>query len=150
MEEEKNKTLEEGLNSRRQVFDNIIKELNQKMSSIDGLSEVINKVYSFRQDLIEYYYTLLNLLLSLQRKYNKKSSDLYYNFKVNGNNGYRYSSDSAINNAINAKLIEDKEKIDLLSVQTKYIEGTLKTLDNLIFSIGTKLKIFEYQHQFDK
>lgn len=137
-----NITLDEQLTKLQDKWNDYIKELNDKMKDINSLNELLNTVYSKRQDAIDLYYGTMKVLSVRTRDYKYKASNIY-NILKSGQAGLRYTNESAISNQIESKLISEKETIDLLTNFTNYIKETIQTIDNIIYGINNKIKLYE-------
>lgn len=60
-----------------------------------------------------------------------------------GSSGIRYTNESAINLQIESQLSAEKESVDLLDNFCKYMKDTISTIDNIIYGINNKIKVFE-------
>lgn len=135
-------TTEEKLNNIQEKWTTDITELNTKMKTITSINELLNTIYSKRQECNEYLHNLMFILARLQRDYNKNKS-LQYNKLKMGENGLRYTNDTAIYNQIDANLIEDKQMIDNMICHIDYMRESMKTIDNMIFGVNQKIKLHE-------
>lgn len=137
-----NISLEEQLVKLQDKWNDNIKELNDKMKDINSLNELLNTVYSKRQDAIDLYYGTMKVLSVRTRDYKCKASNIYNSLK-SGQAGLRYTNESAIATQIESKLISEKETIDLLTNFTNYMKETIQTIDNIIYGINNKIKLYE-------
>lgn len=135
-------SLEEQLSKLQDKWTDIIKELNDKMKTISSLDNLMNDVYTKRQEAIDVYYGTLKILATRTRDYKIKSANLYNNIKT-GANGIRYTNENAIATQIESKLFAEKETIDLLTNFTNYLKETIQTIDNIIYGINAKIKLYE-------
>lgn len=118
-----------------------IKELNEKMKSLPELDSLLNVVYAERQNACDYYFSLLNILSKLGRQYKAEFATKYNYYKTQSQ--IRFSSDSAISAQIESDLIDMKEKISFVETHYKYMQETIKTIDNIIYGVNNKIKIYE-------
>ena len=118
-----------------------IKELNDKMKSLPELDSLLNVVYAERQNACDYYFSLLNILSKLGRRYKAEFATKYNYYKTQSQ--IRFSSDSAISAQIESDLIDIKEKISFVEAHYKYMQETVKTIDNIIYGVNNKIKIYE-------
>jgi hypothetical protein len=135
-------SLDEQLMKLQDKWTDNIKELNSKMKNINSLNDLLNDVYSKRQDALDLYYGTMKVLAARTRDYKIKASNIYNTLK-SGQAGLRYTNESAINTQIESSLNSEKETIDLLTNFTNYIKDTIQTIDNIIYGINTKIKIYE-------
>ena len=137
-----NISLDEQLTKLQDKWNDYIRELNEKMKDINSLNELLNIVYSKRQDAIDLYYGIMKILSVRTRDYKSKASNIYNTLK-SGQAGLRYTNESAISTQIESKLIYEKETIDLLTNFTNYMKDTIQTIDNMIYGINNKIKLYE-------
>ena len=136
-------TLEQKLIHHRENWTNEIKELNEKMKTLPKLDELLTIIYAKRQDAVDYYYSMNNVILNQNRKYKKSANDMFMNIKTNGFNGVRFPNDTAIMKIIETELAGEHETIELLSNHNNYIKETIATIDNMIYGINQKIKLAE-------
>ena len=120
---------------------NKIKTLNEKMKDLPSLDSLLNEIYSERQNACDYYFGLLNILGKLSRKWKVEYAAKYQFYKTQSQ--IRYSSDSSINNQIEADLEEIRGQIAMVETHSKYMSETIKTIDNLIYGVNNKIRIYE-------
>lgn len=143
MEEESNQyTPEDKLKAVQTKWTWIVKDLNSKMKTLPDLDKLLGEVFSRRQDLLDYYYSVLTILVKLSKSYKAKYAERYNYYKA-GKNGLRYSNDSSIQLQIEADLQDEKETISLINNNINFCKDTLKSIDNLIYGINNKIKIYE-------
>ena len=142
LDKNQNYSLDEQLTKLQDKWNDYIKELNEKMKNINTLNELLNIVYSKRQDAIDLYYGTMKILSVQTRNYKSKASNIYNTLK-SGQAGLRYTNESAISTQIESKLIYEKETIDLLTNFTNYMKETIQTIDNIIYGINNKIKLYE-------
>ena len=142
MEATEHMSLEDKLSAIQDKWVNSVHDLNAAMKTLPSLNDLLNKVYASRQDAVDYYHSLMTTLMALSRKYNADRVELYKNLKM-GTNGLRYTNETAINNQIEAVLIDQKKQIQLINNHIEYMKETIKTIDNMIFGIGQKIKVYE-------
>lgn len=140
--QEQHITTEDKLKSIQEKWVKIISDLNMKMKDLPGIDSLLNEIYSRRQDLCDYMFSVLNILGKLTRRYKTKYAERYNYYKL-GKNGLRYNNDSAITIQIEAELEEDKSNISMLSNNIDFCKETLKTIDNMIYGVNQKIKIYE-------
>lgn len=141
MNSETDLNLENFITDHQQKWSVIISELNKKLRSIDDLISLQELIYSRRQDALDYYFDLLNKISGLSKDYKVKYAK-QYNFHKTGNQ-IRYSSESSIINQIASDLHDEVYIIELLSNHCKYMQETIKTIDNIIYAINNRIKIEE-------
>lgn len=134
-------TYEEKLKNIQNKWVDKIKELNEKMKNLSSLDGLLNEIYSERQNACDYYFSLLSILTKLSRKYKSEYAIKYSYYKTQSQ--IRFTSDSSINNQIEADLEEIKGQISMIETHGKYMQETIKTIDNLIYGINNKIRVYE-------
>ena len=112
------------------------------MKTLPELDTMMNEVYMKRQEALDLYYGTMKIQSARTRDYNNKAASIYNALK-GGQNGLRYTNEAAITMQIEAKLSAEKECIDLLSNFTNFMKETVQTIDNIIYGINAKIKIYE-------
>ena len=140
-----NQSLETSLSNLQDKWTDIIKQLNEQMKTLPGLDTMMNEVYMKRQEALDLYYGTMKIQSARTRDYKNKAS-IIYNALKGGQNGLRYTNEAAITMQIEAKLSAEKECIDLLSNFTNFMKETVQTIDNIIYGINPKIKIYEMIH----
>lgn len=137
--EQKETNLEEFIAEKQSYWSSKIKELNEKFKTIPLLSNLTTEIYTTRQDLQEYHKSMLMKCASLNREYKKKYAELYNSYKTTSQ--IKYTSDQAINAQIAAQLADFNYTMELMNHHSNYIEETIKTIDNLIYGIKSRIDI---------
>jgi len=137
--EQKETNLEEFIAEKQSYWSSKIKELNEKFKTIPSLSNLTTEIYTTRQDLQEYHKSMLMKCASLNREYKKKYAELYNSYKTTSQ--IKYTSDQAINAQIAAQLADFNYTMELMNHHSNYIEETIKTIDNLIYGIKSRIDI---------
>ena len=139
MAEPKNKIilLDDYLGTQRTEWTDKIKDLTIKLKRGIELDEVSSYTLSYRQILVEQLATMCSKIRSqkstCQKAYKSKWIE-YYNFD------YKLT-DKQREKFIDADISEEKQVLDLLESQKNFIEGSIKTLDNMGFAIKNRLDI---------
>ena len=134
-------TLEEYIAQHQQQWSNVISEMNGMMKKFTDLPDLQMTIYSKRQNALDYYFNLLYQISAMSKEYKKQYAAKYNNYKVNSQ--IRYNSDTAINAQIAADLADVSYKLTLLENHSKYMQETIKTIDNLIYAISNRIRIEE-------
>jgi hypothetical protein len=134
-------TLEDYIAQHQQSWSSVITEMNLMMKKFSDLPELQMTIYSKRQNALDYYFNLLHQVSSMSREYKKQYAAKYNSYKVNSQ--IRYNSDAAINAQIAADLADITYKLTLLENHAKYMQETIKTIDNLIYAISNRIRIEE-------
>lgn len=134
-------TLEEYIAQHQQQWSNVISEMNSMMKKFTDLPDLQMTIYSKRQNALDYYFNLLYQISAMSKEYKKQYAAKYNNYKVNSQ--IRYNSDTAINAQIASDLADVSYKLTLLENHSKYMQETIKTIDNLIYAISNRIRIEE-------
>lgn len=127
--------LDEYLAKQRLEWTETIKDLTVQLKKGINLEEVSSYTLSYRQILVEHMSTMGNRIKTqkvvVDRKYKEKWLE-YYNFD------YKLT-DKQRERFIDADLAEDKQMLSILESQKSFLEGSIKTLDNMGFAIKNRL-----------
>ena len=129
--------LDEYLSTKRIEWTDKIKDLTVGLKRGEKLEEVSAYTLSYRQILIENLATMSSKIRS-----QKSTVDKNYKLKWIEYFNYDYKlSDKQKEKFIEADLSDDRHIYDLLVSQKSFIEGSIKTLDNMGFAIKNRLDI---------
>ena len=134
-------SLEDYIAQHQQQWSNVISEMNGMMKKFTDLPDLQMTIYSKRQNALDYYFNLLYQISAMSKEYKKQYAAKYNNYKVNSQ--IRYNSDTAINAQIASDLADVSYKLTLLENHSKYMQETIKTIDNLIYAISNRIRIEE-------
>jgi septation ring formation regulator EzrA len=114
-----------------------IKSLTDDLKLGNNLEEVSAYTLSYRQILVEQLATMGNRIRSqksvVDKKWKEKWIEYYsYDYKLTDKQRERF---------VEADLSVDTNILDLLNSQRGFIEGSVKTLDNMGFAIKNRLDI---------
>lgn len=138
-EKSEKETLEDRFSKERFSWSSKIKTLSGRLSSVEGTSQLMTEIYTERQLALEYYHYIISLLVKINKSYNKQYSEKYKFYKYNSQE--RLPNDNLIKIRINSELEEIKEKREILDNHAKFMDGTVKTIDNIIYGIKYKVEI---------
>ena len=110
----------------------------EKMASIKGLKEVQVHMLSLRQRLLEDNHTLIEHLSIIRRKHRSEKSAQMENISENLQHRYQYNEKTVI---IEGKTAQTKEMIELIENQINFFSESIKTIDNVLFGIKTRVEI---------
>ena len=116
-----------------------IKELGGKMKNIVDMSFLMTNIYTERQIAVEYHYYLLGLLSKVNKSYRKQYAEKY--------DYYTYKSQKRFPNERNKEIQIMSELAPTLTTKEalenhqKFMEDTIKTLDQIIFGIKARVEI---------
>lgn len=139
-QQQQNSSLEDKLIQLREEWENEIATMNEEMKTLPKLNDLINVIYTKRQKLVDLYYGTMGVLKKQVRLYTVKYAELYNQLKMNAQIRY---TETALANQIEAQLMPLKEVIENLKTFTEFVYETMKTLDNMIYGVNNKIKIYE-------
>ena len=134
-------TMEERFAKERLEWNLKIKNMSSSLSNLNKVSELMTSVYTERQLGLEYYHYLISLLVALNKKYNKLYSDKWAFYTYQSQE--RFPNETAKNMKISSELGELKKKREMIENHSKFIDGTVRTIDNIIYGIKYKIEIFK-------
>ena len=122
----------------RKEISSEIRECIEKMSSLGGLKEVQVKMLSLRQRLLEDNHTLLENLSVFKKKYRDERAKQMEQLSTNLQHRYQYNEKNVI---IDGKTANVKEIVDTIENQISFFVDSIKTVDNVLFGIKTRVEI---------
>ncbi len=133
-------TLEDRFARERLMWGGKIKTMSSKLKGdIMKVAELQTEVYTERQIALEYYHYIISLLIKINKTYNKTYSDKWKFYTYQGNE--RLPNESVKTNRIVSELGDIKEQREVLDNHAKFMDGTMKTIDNIIFGLKTRTEI---------
>lgn len=134
-------SLEEKLTAVQENWTGRVKELNEMLKDLPGIDRMLNNVYSVHQDAVEYYHLVLRTLGKLTRLYRINYATMYNQYKTVSQ--IRYTSDTQINNQIEAQLNDLKERISLMEDQVKFMDSTIDNIRSIEYAVKNKIEIYK-------
>lgn len=130
-------TLDEYLSNQRSEWTQKIKGLTDDLKLGNNLEEVSAYTLSYRQILVEHLATMGNRIRSqkssVDKKYKEKWMEYYsFDYKL---------TDKQREKFVEADIADETHILELLQMQKSFIEGSIKTLDNMGFAIKNRLDI---------
>jgi hypothetical protein len=127
--------LDEYLGKQRLDWTEKIKDLTEDLKKGVNLEQVSSYSLSYRQIMVEQLASMSNRIRAqksvVDQKYKQKWLEYYnYDYKL---------TDKQREKFVEADLADDKHMLELLETQKSFIEGTVKTLDNMGFAIKNRL-----------
>ncbi len=132
-------TLEERFFRERMAWSGKIKEMSAKLSKTALVAELMTEIYTERQRALEYYHYIISLLIKINKNYNKSYSEKYKFYSYTSQE--RFPNETSKNMRILAELADLKEKREVLDNHSKFMDGTTKTIDNIIFGLKSRIEI---------
>lgn len=138
-QEEEELSLERRFALERARWTKKIEDMSNKLRKVFDIQELQGTLYTDRQSAVEYNHMITALISKVSRAYRKAYSEKYehYTFETQR----RFPTETAKNNQILADLDDLIEKKEALSNQAKFMENTIKTIDNIIFGVKYRIEI---------
>jgi hypothetical protein len=136
-EETKTKILEKFQKRREEVSKEIYTNI-EKLSNLKTLKEAQVNMLSLRQRLLEDNHTLFEHITTLRKKYRDDRSLEMEN--ISRNLQIRYQANEK-NIVIEGRTSMTKEALEIFENQVAFFTESIKTIDNVIFGIKTRLDI---------
>lgn len=117
----------------KEIYENI-----EKLSNLKTLKEAQVNMLSLRQRLLEDNHTLLEHVTLIRKKYRDERSLEMEN--ISRNLQIRYQANEK-NVVIDGRTSSTKESLEIFENQITFFNESIKTIDNIIFGIKTRLDI---------
>jgi predicted nucleic-acid-binding protein len=138
MNEETKQKISAKFQTRRSEVSKEIYENIEKLSNLKTLKEAQVNMLSLRQRLLEDNHTLLEHITTLRKKYRDDRAVEMEN--VSRNLQIRYQANEK-NIVIDGRTSAIKESLEIFENQIAFFNDSIKTIDNIIFGIKTRLDI---------
>lgn len=127
--------LDDYLSKQRTDWTTKIKALTEQLKIGNNLEEVSAYTLSYRQILVEHLATMGNRIKSQKATVDKRYRDKWIEYF-----SYDYKlTDKMREKFVEADIADDTQILELLLTQKGFIEGSVKTLDNMGFAIKNRL-----------
>tara|TARA_R110000868_G_scaffold66921_1_gene198961 strand:- start:1095 stop:1532 length:438 start_codon:yes stop_codon:yes gene_type:complete len=127
----------EKFKSDRETYSLEIRRNIEKLNNIKDLKEVQIFFLSTRQRLLEDNHTLIDNLSRLKTGYRQKKGKEWESVS-NGNMRYQGHEKKVI---VEGKTTELQETIEVIENQISFMDGSIKTVDNVLFGLKTRLDL---------
>jgi len=138
MNEETKSKISKKFQDRRSEVSKEIYENIEKLSNLKTLKQAQVNMLSLRQRLLEDNHTLLEHVTLLRKKYRDERSVEMEN--ISRNLQIRYQANEK-NVVIDGRTSNTKESLEIFENQISFFNESIKTIDNIIFGIKTRLDI---------
>ena len=132
------KNIAEKFQARRADVSKEIYENIEKLSNLKTLKDAQVNMLSLRQRLLEDNHTILEHITMLRKKFRDEKAEVMENLSKNLQ--LRYQSNEK-NVVIEGKTSSTKEYLEIFENQVSFFNESIKTIDNIIFGIKTRLDI---------
>lgn len=139
MEERTNvsKSLSDKFKIERDNYSLEIRRNIEKLNNIKDLKEAQIYFLSTRQRLLEDNHTLIDTLSKLRRSYREKKGKEWENVS---NQNIRYQSQEK-KVIVEGKTANMEETVEIIENQISFMDGSIKTVDNVLFGLKTRLDL---------
>ena len=117
----------------KEIYENI-----EKLSNLKTLKDAQVNMLSLRQRLLEDNHTLLEHITSLRKKFRDEKADVMETLSKNLQLRYQANEKNVV---IEGKTSVTKEYLEIFENQVSFFNESIKTIDNIIFGIKTRLDI---------
>lgn len=138
-EKAKQKTIEKKFSEERAEWNNKIQEMSNKLRKVMEIQELMTNIYTERQRALDYYYYLLSLISRINAKYRKEYAKKYEHYSFQSQK--RFPNESTKNNQILSEMEDLVTTKETLGNHAKFMEDTVKTIDNLIYGIKYRIEV---------
>lgn len=122
---------------RKEVSSSIYTNI-EKLSNLKTLKDAQVNMLSLRQQLLEDNHTLLEHLTSLRKKLREEKASEMENLSKNLSLRYQANEKNLV---IDGRTSATKEYLEMFENQVSFFTESIKTIDNVIFGIKTRLDI---------
>lgn len=138
MNEETKQKISAKFQQRRSEISKEIYENIEKLSNLKTLKEAQVNMLSLRQRLLEDNHTLLEHITILRKKYREERAVELENVSRNLQLRYQANEKTVV---IDGRTSGTKESLEMFETQVSFFNESIKTIDNIIFGIKTRLDI---------
>ncbi len=117
----------------KEIYENI-----EKLSNLKTLKEAQVNMLSLRQRLLEDNHTLFEHITSLRKKYRDDRSAEMENLSRNLQIRYQANEKTVV---LDGRTSVIKESLEIFENQVSFFTESIKTIDNIIFGIKTRIDI---------
>ena len=117
----------------KEIYENI-----EKLSNLKTLKEAQVNMLSLRQRLLEDNHTLFEHITSLRKKYRDDRSAELENLSRNLQIRYQANEKTVV---LDGRTSVIKESLEIFENQVAFFTESIKTIDNIIFGIKTRIDI---------
>jgi hypothetical protein len=117
----------------KEIYQNI-----EKLSNLKTLKEAQVNMLSLRQRLLEDNHTLLEHITMLRKKFRDERAEVMETLSKNLQLRYQANEKTVV---IEGRTSNTKEYLEIFENQVNFFNESIKTIDNIIFGIKTRLDI---------
>jgi hypothetical protein len=132
------KSISDKFQSRRAEVSKEIYENIEKLSNLKTLKDAQVNMLSLRQRLLEDNHTLLEHITMLRKKLRDEKAEVMESVSKNLQLRYQSNEKTVV---IDGKTSSTREYLEIFENQVAFFTDSIKTIDNVIFGIKTRLDI---------
>lgn len=136
---ERNVKLHEKFQQQRNNWSGKVREMSRKLRRVGELAELMETIYTDRQEATEYKHYLSVLLIKINKKYRGEFAAKYKHYSWGSQ--YRFPNEKTKQNQILSEMENLYEMKEAISNHVKFMENTVQTIDNVIFGIKYRLDV---------
>ncbi len=135
------KNFETGFIKERKEWTEKIKTLAVRLKNIREIADVQVDLFSYRQILLEYNASLLQVMSKLNAKLRKDKGDRLKYYSESHQVKYGANEKTPL---IDGDLTELKERIEIVDTQIGFLNETIKTIDHMLYGIRHRIMVEDY------
>lgn len=120
----------------KKIYDSIL-----KMRNLRELTDIQVEMLSLRQRMLEDTHVLLDKLVELRKQYRILKGNAYEGIVNNIQLRMKTTGEKEAIVEGSSEIVETRNKIDILDGQTSYYNESIRTVDNIIYGIKTRLDV---------
>lgn len=132
-------SLSDKFSSERFQWTSKIKNMSEYFKNVIKISELMHMVYTERQLAVEYYHYLVSLIIKINKVYKKSYAEKYDFYSWVSQK--RFPNEATKNNQIQSELGDILEKREMIDNHMKFIDSTIKSIDNIIYGMKSRIEI---------
>lgn len=139
-------SVEKYFESRRSYWTEWIQKMSSMLKDMQTLPDLQSIVYSLRQEAVDNYHNIAETLAKRTKNYKIKHSQIYDNIKViriPNTPTYMYGNEFAVKQKLEGEMAADKYYINIIENHMQFIESTIKSIDGIIYSIQSRIRVEE-------
>ena len=118
-----------------------IKKMSKKLRNLQELNDLLTEIHTERQQAVEYYHYLEFIISKITIKYKKQWAERYDYYTYQHQK--RFPNERTKEIQILTDLSDIVLKRELLETHRKFIDSSIKTIDNITYGINHKIRIEE-------
>jgi hypothetical protein len=118
-----------------------IEGMSKKLRNLQELNDLLTEIHTERQRAVEYYHYLEHIFSKITMKYRKQWAERYDYYSYQSQK--RFPNEKTKEIQILSDLNDIVLKREMLSNHLKFMDSSIKTVDNITYGINHKIKIEE-------